>query len=124
MNVALVMAAITLSGAAFMLWFLIALLRESEPTICYWVVPIRKQRGPEILDVGSGTYGVEASLFTRYSGSNYRRAGLENQNHAREECGSDLFFIDGPLLSKRLSWSTNQQQGEYDFRERRIQYRE
>jgi hypothetical protein len=36
-----VVAAIALAAAAFMLRFLIALLREGTPAACYWVVPAR-----------------------------------------------------------------------------------
>jgi hypothetical protein len=32
-------AAIALAAAAFMLRFLIALLREGAPSVCYWVLP-------------------------------------------------------------------------------------
>jgi hypothetical protein len=34
-----IVAAIALAAVAFMLRFLIALLRESAPSVCYWVVP-------------------------------------------------------------------------------------
>lgn len=37
----LMIAAVALAGAAFMLRFLIALLREGTPSVCYWVVPVR-----------------------------------------------------------------------------------
>jgi hypothetical protein len=43
-----VFAAIALAAAAFMLRFLIALLREGSPSVCYWVVPGRQGEG-EIL---------------------------------------------------------------------------
>ncbi len=36
-----VIAAIALAGAAFMFRFLMALLRERAPSVCYWVVPVR-----------------------------------------------------------------------------------
>ena len=45
-----VVAAIALAAAAFMLSFLMALLREGAPSVCYWMVPVRrkleKERGP------------------------------------------------------------------------------
>ena len=40
-----VVAAIALAGCGFMLRFLIAMLREGAPSVCYWIVPVR--RGPE-----------------------------------------------------------------------------
>lgn len=39
-----VFAAIALAGAGFMLRFLIALLREGAPSVCYWVIPRREPR--------------------------------------------------------------------------------
>jgi hypothetical protein len=38
---ALMVAAVALAGVAFMLRFLVALLREAAPSVCYWVVPVR-----------------------------------------------------------------------------------
>ena len=43
MGAAWVIAAVALAGAGFMLWFLIALLRESAPSVCYWIVPVRRK---------------------------------------------------------------------------------
>jgi hypothetical protein len=39
----LVIAAVALAGAAFMLRFLIALLRDRAPSVCYCVVPVRPE---------------------------------------------------------------------------------
>jgi hypothetical protein len=38
-----VVAAIALAGFVFMLRFLIALLREGTPSVCYWVAPLRRE---------------------------------------------------------------------------------
>jgi hypothetical protein len=46
-----VVAAIALAAAAFMLTFLIALLRESAPSVCYWVVPVRREPERELVEI-------------------------------------------------------------------------
>ncbi len=38
-----IVAAIALAAAAFMLKFLIALLSEGAPAVCYWVVAVRTE---------------------------------------------------------------------------------
>jgi hypothetical protein len=43
MRPAWLVAGIALAGAAFMVRFLIALLQEGAPSICYWVVPVRQE---------------------------------------------------------------------------------
>jgi len=43
MGAASVVAAVGFCGAGFMLWFLIALLREGAPSVCYWAVPVRRK---------------------------------------------------------------------------------
>ena len=34
-------------GTAFMVRFLIALLREGSPSVCYWVIPVAPAEGVE-----------------------------------------------------------------------------
>ncbi len=46
-----VVAAIALAAAAFMLTFLIALLREGAPSVCYWVVPVRREPRKGMVEV-------------------------------------------------------------------------
>jgi hypothetical protein len=46
-----VVAAIALAAAAFMLTFLIALLREGAPSLCYWVVPVRREPKRELVEI-------------------------------------------------------------------------
>jgi hypothetical protein len=46
-----VVAAIALAAAAFMLRFLIALLREGAPSVCYWVVPVRREPKRELVEI-------------------------------------------------------------------------
>ncbi len=46
-----VAAAIALAAVAFMLTFLIALLREGAPSVCYWVVPVRREPRRELVEI-------------------------------------------------------------------------
>jgi hypothetical protein len=49
-----VIAGIALAGVAFMLRFLIALLGEGAPSVCYWVMPARPRAEREILATHGG----------------------------------------------------------------------
>lgn len=44
-------AAVALTAVAFMLRFLIALLLEGAPSVCYWVVPVRREPKGEMIEV-------------------------------------------------------------------------
>jgi hypothetical protein len=46
-----IVAAIALAATAFMLTFLIALLREGAPSVCYWVVPVRREPKRELVEI-------------------------------------------------------------------------
>jgi hypothetical protein len=87
-----VVAAIAWAGAAFMLRFLIALLRESAPSVWYWVVPVR--RDPR----------------------------LENDYYAKEESSSVLIAFDVYPVSDRLGFRTVHSDRGYVFREPRLQF--
>jgi len=47
MWLALALVAIVCAGTVFMIRFLIALLRESAPSVCYWVIPSVARGGEE-----------------------------------------------------------------------------
>jgi len=47
----LVVGTVVLAGVAFLLRFLLAMLREDAPSVCYWVVPVRRAREREMLEV-------------------------------------------------------------------------
>ncbi len=53
---ALAVAAVALAGVAFMLRFLIAMLRESAPSLSYWIVPVRHGVDREVLEPLSSDY--------------------------------------------------------------------
>jgi hypothetical protein len=58
-----VIAAIACGAAAFMVRFLVALLRESAPSVCYWVAPVAR-----------GSERVSAQAFGEDENEEKRRA--------------------------------------------------
>jgi hypothetical protein len=84
-----VVAAIALAATAFMLRFLIALLREGAPSVCYWVVPVREE--PQ----------------------------LEKEKYAKEERVSGLITLDVRPASYGLGWSSIHPSRGYIFGEHR-----
>jgi hypothetical protein len=100
-----IMAAIGFAAAAFMLRFLIALLRESAPSICCWIVPLRREaQEEEHLKVLRGIYLDDDC---RMAGSDCGRHGvdlLEKENYAKEECPSGLIALDARPVSGGLVW--------------------
>jgi hypothetical protein len=44
---AFALVVIACGGTAFMVRFLIALLREGSPSVCYWVIPVVAAEGEE-----------------------------------------------------------------------------
>ncbi len=99
-----IMAAIGFAAAAFMLRFLIALLRESAPSICYWIVPLRREaQEEEHLKVLRGIFDDDC----RMAGSDCGRHGvdlLEKENYAKEEYPSGLIALDARPVSGGLVW--------------------
>ena len=99
-----VVAAIALAAAAFMLRFLIALLREGAPSVWYWVVPVRRERQKaRRLEVPSGIYFDEDRRATETGGADYRLGLLENGNHAKDYA-SGLITLDVRPVSASLGW--------------------
>ena len=89
-----VVAAIALAATAFMLRFLIALLRESAPSVCYWLVAVRpepeKERHPKVL---RGIYFDDDCRATASDHGDYRLELMENKHHAEEKCSSGLITL-------------------------------
>jgi hypothetical protein len=94
-----VVTAVALAGAAFMLRFLIALLREGASSVCYLVVPVR--RGPKKvvhLKAVRGVYfdddcrAAESDRSARYLNL------LEDEHYAKGKYSSGLIAVDvGPI---------------------------
>jgi hypothetical protein len=89
---ACVVAAIALSAAAFMLTFLVALLREGAPSVCYWVVPVR------------------------------REAQLENKRYVRKESESVLVPLNLRPGFDNVGWSSVDSTRGHLFREHRFKF--
>src|SRR3984957_8863964 len=104
MNAATIIAAIALAGAAFMLRFLIALLRDSDPVIFNWVVPTQKRRGQHVLYVYSGN-----AVATREGNPT---EWLGNRNHEYEKSISHFFAFGGGAAPEQPEQSANNQRGE------------
>lgn len=89
-------AAIALAAVAFMLRFLVALLREGAPCVCYWVVPVRGEREGETLEALSVRYVEDECRARDCDRSEYNLEFLENENEndAKQECVSDLIALN------------------------------
>jgi hypothetical protein len=89
-----VIAAIALAGAAFMLRFLMALLREGAPSVCYWVVPVRRAPKKEVhLKALRGIYFDDDCPTENHRSADCGEL-LERENYAKEEFSSGLIALD------------------------------
>jgi hypothetical protein len=114
-----VIAAIAWAGAAFMLRFLMALLREGAPSVCYWVVPVRREPGKEVhLKALGGIYFDDECGATEWSRDELSVEFLEN-GHAKEKYDSDLISLDVHSAAARLGWRSIYSSGSSVFREHR-----
>ena len=96
-------AAIALAGVAFMLRFLMALLRESAPSVCYWVIPVRREMERETetekkrhLGFPGVIYVNEDSRLNESEHGNYYLE-LENENRAKEYASGLIAFDVRPV---------------------------
>ena len=89
-----VIAAIALAGAAFMLRFLMALLREGAPSVCYWVVPVHRAPEKEVhLKALRGIY-FDDDCRAASDGSGCCVELLDKENYAKQKSDSDLIALD------------------------------
>jgi hypothetical protein len=115
-----IVAAIALAAATFMLRFLVALLREGAPSVCCWVVPVRRGSQSETLGAARENYvddEFRASACGRMEG--YLEF-LEKENYAKEECGSGLIAIDVCPASASMGWGSSYSRRGNLFHERRL----
>jgi hypothetical protein len=113
-------ATIALAAATFMLGFLIALLREGAPTVCYWVVPVRGRiEKKHHLKVLSSIYVDEDCRARENKRSDYDSDLLENENYAQEECSSGLIALDVRFVGG-LGWRPIYSRRGSIFREHRL----
>jgi hypothetical protein len=119
MGAATVVAAIGFGSAVFMLGFLIALVREGAPAVCYWVVPSHRKRQRDSLQLSGlldeGDYCEKGCI--RGDG---RAEFVENKNHENGNYSSGLITLDVRTISGGLGWRAIQSQRNYILRERRL----
>jgi len=121
MGTAWVIAAITLAAAGFMLRFLIALLREGAPSVCYWVVPVRRKPEKEKdLEVLRRIYVDENCRATEANHSECYRHLLVNENHEMGKCESSLITLDVRTVSGSLGWRAIHSKHSYILWERKL----
>jgi hypothetical protein len=112
-----IVAAIALPAIAFMLRFLIALLRESAPSVCYWVVPVRRTPEKEgHLKVLHGIHFDDDCRAPESDQGDYRLELMENENHGKEESSSGLIALD-VRASDSMGWRSIRSKRCYVFRE-------
>ena len=103
MWVAVTLAAVTLTGTGFMLWFLFALLRENTPSTCYWLVPIRREPGTERLKSAGASYADDDSVTGEPDAGKYSFEVLENERDA-QECVPGLIALNLRFIHDRVGW--------------------
>ena len=115
-----VIAAIALAAAAFMLRFLMSLLREGAPSVCYWVVPVRREPEKEVhLKALGGIYFDDECGATEWNRDDCPVEFLEN-GHAKEEYDSSLISLDVHPASARLGRRSIHSSRGSVFREHRL----
>ena len=120
MWLAVTFAAIAVTGTAFMVWFLLGLLHECAPSVCYWVVPSRRR--PEKhrhLAVLRGIYAGEDCRAPEGECSDYYVELLENEVYAKE-CASGLIALAVHPISAELGWGSIHPRRFNAFHERRL----
>jgi hypothetical protein len=115
-----VVAGIALAGASFMVRFLVALLREGAPSVCYWVVPVRREPKKEgHLKALRGIY-FEDDCPVAESDTSAGYLDLENEDYAKEKNDSGLVVLAVRPVSASLGWRSIHPRRGNIFREHRI----
>lgn len=98
MWVPITFAAIALIGTAFMVWFLLGLLRERGPSVSYWIVLIsRRPEKRRHLEILCRIYsGRDCSVPEGNSGDHYVEL-LENEVHAEKYASVFIALDDGVM---------------------------
>jgi len=111
-----IVAAISLGATAFMLRFLVALLREGVPSVCYWVVPVRRE--PEQAGALCETYFDDDWRVTEDDRGRYSGEFLEKGIYAKQERSSNLTVSGSGAVSNRVGWRSIQFRSGHLFGER------
>jgi hypothetical protein len=115
-----VVAAVAVAGAAFMLRFLIALLGEGAPSVCFWVVPIGSEPQREVFEALSANYVEDDCRARECNSREYDVEFLENDNYAKEKCSSGLIALDVRPVSGGLGRRSIHSKRGYGFSEHRL----
>jgi len=115
-----VVAAIALAACVFMLRFLIALLREGTPSVCYWVAPVRREPEKEryLRDLKNIYVGDDCPA-TETGQNTCCEEVLEKRNYANEEYSSGFIALDVRFVSDSLGWRAVHSRRGSIFREHR-----
>jgi hypothetical protein len=116
---ALVVAAVALAALAFMLMFLIALLRDGAPSVCYWAVPVRRELYRPVHGALSANCVEDDCRALECNRGEYDVELLEKENYAKAECSSGLIALDVPA-SDGLGWRSIRQRRGSVFRQHRL----
>jgi hypothetical protein len=120
MWVAVTFAAIGLTGAAFMVWFLLALLCEGALSACYRLAPVRREEAKgSLLKELSCIYVDDASHAPECKRSEHYVKLLENEGYAKE-CVSGLTALGVRPVPARLGWRSSHARAGYSFRQGRF----
>lgn len=103
MLLAVTFAAIALTGTAFMVRFLLALLLDSAPSTCCWIVPIRHELERDCEEALRSSFVDEDhnTCGRKYCNSYVELS--ENEDHAKEHT-SRLISIDVRPIPGRVGW--------------------
>jgi hypothetical protein len=104
MWMAFTFSAVATAGTAFMIWFLLGLLRERGPWKCYRIIPVRLE--PEkgrLLKELTGIHVDSVFRATECQCSDYYVTLLESEGHAKE-CASGLIAVNVHSDSVRVGW--------------------
>jgi hypothetical protein len=116
-------AAIALAAAAFMLRFLIALLREGGPPVRCWIVRVRPgSRTEKHLGALRGVDLDGDNRLTQNDCADCDLELMENENHAYEKYVSGLIARDVRCVSDGLVWRSIDPRSGKAFREHRFQF--
>jgi len=121
---ACLVAAIALSAVAFMLRFLVALLHEGAPSVCYWVAPVRREIERDIKTEKERSLGFTVCIYvdedfpsTENDHGDY--VELENENSAKEY-SSGLIALDVRPVSNGSGWRSIRSRNRSAFHQHRL----
>jgi hypothetical protein len=114
-----------LDRVAFMLRFLMAWLRESAPSVCYWVVPVRREIQRETATKKKRHLRCPSSIYVDedscQSESEHGDCCLELENDNRaKEYASGLIGFDVRPVSDGLGWRSIPSRGRNTSHQHRL----